>query len=67
MREVPVPPLPRRCALLCGTLLLLASCGWGPDGDGDGAGGGLPAAPTGVTADAGSATTVHVMWNAVDD
>ena len=65
MREVPGPPLPRRCALLCGTLLLLTSCGWGPGGDGES--GGLPAVPTGVTAEAGSATTVHVMWNAVDD
>ncbi|MFJ8810463.1 fibronectin type III domain-containing protein [Streptomyces sp. NPDC102490] len=69
MREVSVPALPRRCALLCGALLLLASCGWGSaeDGGGEGDGGGLPAVPTGVTAKAGSATTVHVMWNAVDD
>ncbi|CAL9658992.1 fibronectin type III domain-containing protein [Streptomyces sp. enrichment culture] len=69
MREVSVPALPRRCALFCGALLLLTSCGWGSaaDGDGDGGGGGLPAVPTGVTAEAGSATTVHVMWNAVDD
>ncbi|MEV5906915.1 fibronectin type III domain-containing protein, partial [Streptomyces sp. NPDC052127] len=27
--------------------------------------GGAPGAPTGVTAQAGSATSVHVMWNAV--
>ncbi|MFI1926189.1 fibronectin type III domain-containing protein [Streptomyces sp. NPDC020377] len=27
--------------------------------------GGAPGAPTGVTAEAGSATSVHVMWNAV--
>src|SRR3954454_24538257 len=27
----------------------------------------MPGAPTGVTAAAGSATTVHVMWNAVTD
>ncbi|AXL92384.1 hydrolase [Streptomyces sp. CB09001] len=67
MRKVPVPPLPRRFALLCGTLLLLTSCGWGPGGGGEADGGGLPAVPTGVTAEAGSATTVHVMWNAVDD
>ncbi|MFG2683697.1 fibronectin type III domain-containing protein [Streptomyces sp. NPDC048392] len=64
MRDVPVPaPLLRRCALLCGALVLLTSCG---GGGGEGAGGGLPGAPTGVTAQAGSATTVHVMWNAVD-
>ncbi|MGW7335399.1 fibronectin type III domain-containing protein [Streptomyces sp. NPDC054808] len=66
MRDVPVAALARRCALLCGALVLLTSCGWGADGD-DGDGGGLPGVPTGVTAQAGSATTVHVMWNAVDD
>ncbi|MYS44267.1 hydrolase, partial [Streptomyces sp. SID5998] len=27
--------------------------------------GGLPGAPTGITAAAGSATSVHIMWNAV--
>ncbi|MGC9543881.1 fibronectin type III domain-containing protein [Streptomyces sp. UG1] len=48
---------------VCAMLALLSSCAWvGADGDG---GGPLPAAPTGVTADAGSATSVHVMWNAV--
>ncbi|MFJ6074493.1 fibronectin type III domain-containing protein [Streptomyces sp. NPDC093065] len=61
MRDVPVPV--RRCALLCGALVLLTSCGWGAGEDGDD--GGLPAVPTGVTAAAGSATTVHVMWHAV--
>ncbi|WP_399881711.1 fibronectin type III domain-containing protein [Streptomyces sp. BBFR51] len=66
MRDVPAPAVPRRyrCALLCGALVLLTSCGWGAGGDG--AEGGLPGVPTGVTAAAGSATTVHVMWNAVD-
>ncbi|MFD5310885.1 fibronectin type III domain-containing protein [Streptomyces sp. ESR1.13] len=67
MRDVPVPALARRCALLGGALLLLTSCGWGGGGDGEGDGGGLPAVPTGVTAKAGSATTVHVMWHAVED
>ncbi|WKX22658.1 MULTISPECIES: fibronectin type III domain-containing protein [unclassified Streptomyces] len=66
MRDVPVAALARRCALLCGALVLLTSCGWGADGD-DADGGGLPGVPTGVTAQAGSATTVHVMWNAVED
>ncbi|MFJ6388243.1 fibronectin type III domain-containing protein [Streptomyces sp. NPDC091972] len=57
MRGVPVP------LSLCAVLVLVASCGWaGSDGTGSG---GLPAAPVGVTAAAGSATTVHVMWNAV--
>ncbi|MFE1029207.1 fibronectin type III domain-containing protein [Streptomyces sp. NPDC058818] len=71
MRDAPVPAVPapvsvlRRCALLCGTLVLVTSCGWGMGDDGDESGG-PPGAPTGVTAEAGSATTVHVMWNAVD-
>ncbi|PZT70122.1 hydrolase [Streptomyces sp. SW4] len=53
----------RRCALVCGALALVASCGWGAAGE-EGSGP-LPGAPTGVTAEAGSATSVHVMWNAV--
>ncbi|MEY7980396.1 fibronectin type III domain-containing protein [Streptomyces pilosus] len=54
---------PRRLLALCGVLLLVASCRWG--GSGDTGSERLPAAPTGVTAEAGSATGVHVMWNAV--
>lgn len=54
-------PLLRHLAL-CGTLALLASCGWA--GAEEGNGGGVPGPPTGVTAAAGSATSVHVMWNA---
>ncbi|MFE0440837.1 fibronectin type III domain-containing protein [Streptomyces nigra] len=42
--------------------LVLSSCAWGGDDD---AGVRPPGAPTGVTARAGSATSVHVMWNAV--
>lgn len=62
MRGRSAPPsLPRRLAL-CGALFLLASCGWAGAEDGDGVG--VPGAPTGVTAAAGSATSVHVMWNA---
>jgi chitodextrinase len=53
----------RRCALLCAALALVASCGWGAGADEPG--GRLPGAPTGVTAEAGSASSVHVMWNAV--
>ncbi|MFF8395284.1 fibronectin type III domain-containing protein [Streptomyces sp. NPDC016172] len=52
----------RRHLALCGTLVLVASCGWAGAEEGDGGGG--PGAPTGVTAAAGSATSVHVMWNA---
>lgn len=56
MRRVPLP-----LVLVCGALLLVASCGWSRADDGDGR---LPGAPVGVTAAAGSATSVHVMWNA---
>ncbi|KUM73293.1 fibronectin type III domain-containing protein [Streptomyces curacoi] len=49
-------------SVICTALALLSSCAWsGADEDG----GRLPGAPTGVTATAGSATSVHVMWNAV--
>ncbi|QWB27714.1 MULTISPECIES: fibronectin type III domain-containing protein [Streptomyces] len=65
MRRVLVPfpapaPLLWRVAL-CGALALLAACGWTGAEDKDV--GGEPGAPTGVTAQAGSATSVHVMWN----
>ncbi|MCW8376529.1 fibronectin type III domain-containing protein [Streptomyces justiciae] len=52
----------RRVAALCAALLLLAGCGWGGAEADEGR---LPGAPTGVTAAAGSATSVHVMWSAV--
>ncbi|MFE2263987.1 fibronectin type III domain-containing protein [Streptomyces griseosporeus] len=55
--------LVRRVLLGCGCLLLAAGCGWAGTDDADG--GRQPGAPTGVTAAAGSATSVHVMWNAV--
>ncbi|NEA98437.1 fibronectin type III domain-containing protein [Streptomyces sp. SID13726] len=58
---MPVPL--RRSAPLCALLALLVSCTWGgADGEGSGP---LPGAPVGVTAAAGSASSVHVMWNAV--
>ncbi|MEU7426124.1 fibronectin type III domain-containing protein [Streptomyces sp. NPDC040750] len=60
MRRVPLPLVP-----LCGALLLVASCGWSGAAEGDE--GRAPGAPTGITATAGSATSVHVMWNAVTD
>jgi chitodextrinase len=53
----------RRVLLGCGCLLLAAGCGWAGPSDGDD--GRQPGAPDGVTAVAGSATSVHVMWNAV--
>ncbi|MFF1743996.1 fibronectin type III domain-containing protein [Streptomyces mirabilis] len=49
--------------LICGSLLVLTACGGGAGADGGGEL--LPPAPMGVTATAGSATTVHVMWNSV--
>ncbi|MFJ8279095.1 fibronectin type III domain-containing protein [Streptomyces griseoviridis] len=52
----------RRALVLAAALPLAVSCGWG---GGDDDGGRLPGAPVGVTAEAGSATSVHVMWNAV--
>lgn len=61
MRRVPVP-----LVLACGSLLLVASCGWSR-ADGGGGEGRVPGAPAGVTAAAGSATSVHVMWNAAPD
>ena len=57
MRRVLVP-----LSAFCTALALLSSCAWSEAGE-DGRR--LPAAPTGVTAAAGSATSVHVMWNAV--
>ncbi|MBL1084552.1 fibronectin type III domain-containing protein [Streptomyces actinomycinicus] len=59
MRRVPLPLVP-----VCGALLLLVSCGWSRADDGEGR---APGAPAGVTAAAGSATSVHVMWNAAPD
>lgn len=58
MRRVPVPH-----ALALAALALVTACGWG--GAADDGGERPPGAPTGVTAQAGSATSVHVMWNAV--
>ncbi|UFR06361.1 fibronectin type III domain-containing protein [Streptomyces sp. Go40/10] len=57
MRRVPVP-----LALVCGSLLLVTACGWSRADDGGE--GRAPGAPAGVTAAAGSSTSVHVMWNA---
>ncbi|MFJ9562305.1 fibronectin type III domain-containing protein [Streptomyces fuscichromogenes] len=53
----------RRVAVVVCVPLLVTSCAWGGAADGDSAR--LPGAPTGVTAAAGSATSVHVMWNAL--
>lgn len=63
MRGVPPAVSPRRLLALCAVLLLVTSCHGG--GRDDTGGERPPGAPTGVTAQAGSATSVHVMWNAV--
>ncbi|MBK3579008.1 fibronectin type III domain-containing protein [Streptomyces sp. MBT65] len=60
MRRVRATPALSRTALACAALLLLASCGTSEEGDSH-----APGAPAGVTAAAGSATSVHVMWDAV--
>ncbi len=52
------PTLP---ALACAVVLLLTACG-GEDKDTT-----LPSAPSGVTAQASSATSVHVMWEQAGD
>ncbi|MGW3095321.1 fibronectin type III domain-containing protein [Streptomyces sp. NPDC001102] len=53
---------PRRFLALCGAIVCAAACGAPGPGAGDGR---LPGAPAGVTAAAGSAASVHVMWDAV--
>ncbi|WP_437094234.1 fibronectin type III domain-containing protein [Streptomyces longwoodensis] len=53
-------------AVLAGVLALGCGCASTTDDTAAGAAeGAAPGAPTGVTAAAGSATSVHVMWNAV--
>ncbi|MGW1675108.1 fibronectin type III domain-containing protein [Streptomyces sp. NPDC002324] len=57
MRRVPVPAL-ALVPLVCGSLLLMSGCALEET-----PGRRPPPAPPGVTAEAGSATSVHVMWN----
>ncbi|WP_327326866.1 fibronectin type III domain-containing protein [Streptomyces sp. NBC_01210] len=52
---------PTFTALACAAALLLAACG-GEDKDTE-----SPTTPVGVTAQAGSATSVHVMWERASD
>lgn len=61
MRGVTPTASSGRLLALCAVVLLAVSCRWG----GQDASGGErpPGAPTGVTAEAGSSTSVHVMWN----
>ncbi|MEV5460592.1 fibronectin type III domain-containing protein [Streptomyces cellulosae] len=62
MRGVTPTASSRRLLALCAAVLLTVSCRWG-GGQDDTGGERPPGAPTGVTAEAGSATSVHVMWN----
>ncbi|MFE7134403.1 fibronectin type III domain-containing protein [Streptomyces sp. NPDC057638] len=57
MRRPPTLP-----TLVCAAALLLTGCGGGEEQDNK-----APTTPTGVTAQAGSATSVHVMWTAATD
>ncbi|MET7617379.1 fibronectin type III domain-containing protein [Streptomyces sp. NPDC005408] len=52
---------PTLAALTCAAVLVLTACG-GKDKDTE-----SPTTPSGVTAQAGSATSVHVMWNQATD
>lgn len=56
---------PRLAALLTVTACTLTACAWG--GGQDAKDVQPPAAPKGVTVQAGSATTAHVMWNQATD
>ncbi|MFF5933026.1 fibronectin type III domain-containing protein [Streptomyces sp. NPDC012508] len=53
---------PLAASVLTVAALALTACSGGPEKDTRG-----PTAPTGVTASAGSASTVHVMWSAAAD
>ncbi|MFD6171750.1 fibronectin type III domain-containing protein [Streptomyces coeruleorubidus] len=61
MRGLSALPSHLRRLAFCAALVLVASCGRTATGEGNG--GASPGAPTGVTATAGTATSVHVMWN----
>nr|WP_189173731.1 fibronectin type III domain-containing protein [Streptomyces lasiicapitis] len=72
VRRTPHPPhhpLPRttawRALTLTAAVCVLSSCTWG--GGDDGKSTRPPSAPRGLTVQAGSATTVHVMWNSTTD
>ncbi|MFI7343420.1 fibronectin type III domain-containing protein [Streptomyces sp. NPDC050085] len=62
MRRVPPRTLLPRAACAAALLAALTGCGLFSD-DGDKAAGPSLSEPVGVTAQAGSATSVHVMWN----
>ncbi|MEU8956360.1 fibronectin type III domain-containing protein [Streptomyces sp. NPDC048518] len=62
-----IPPLSAPLALLAAvaaTAVALGGCAWSGDDAGDT---NPPAAPRGLTVQAGSSTTAHVMWNRATD
>lgn len=66
MEGTTVRRTPHLCALLAVTATALTACAWS-GGDQDAKDVQPPAAPRGVTVQAGSATTAHVMWNQATD
>lgn len=67
MEGTTVRRTPHLCALLAVTACALTACTWG-GGDHDATKDVQPpAAPRGITVQAGSATTAHVMWNRATD
>lgn len=66
MEGTTVRRTPHLCALLAATATALTACAWS-GGDQDAKDVQPPAAPRGVTVQAGSATTAHVMWNQATD
>ncbi|MFE6165129.1 fibronectin type III domain-containing protein [Streptomyces sp. NPDC056486] len=65
MEGTTVRRTPHLAALLTLTACMLTACAWG--GDQEAKDVQPPAAPRGVTVQAGSATTAHVMWNQATD
>lgn len=68
MRRIPRPSAhrapPALLAAIAVTAAALSGCAWGGDGAEDTT---PPAAPRGLTVQAGSSTTAHVMWNQATD
>ncbi|MFI1675665.1 fibronectin type III domain-containing protein [Streptomyces sp. NPDC020607] len=67
MRRIPHPsghPAPSALlTVMAATAVALGGCAWGGGAEDNNA----PAAPRGVTVQAGSSTTAHVMWNQATD
>ncbi|WAL93865.1 fibronectin type III domain-containing protein [Streptomyces sp. Je 1-369] len=67
MRRIPRPSghpaPPALLTVMAATAVALGGCAWGGDAEDNNP----PAAPRGVTVQAGSSTTAHVMWNQATD